>query len=125
MAIFKTPRATTAQRTGLTLEVGEIVYDTDQKTFYGGNGTSLGGFLIGGNSGFIYRRIELTSQNIQDKYITLPDTPLSPTSVFLTIEGGIPQINGVDYEIIGDKISWDGLGLDNFLDNTDVLLVLY
>lgn len=125
MAIFKTPRATTVQRTGLTLEVGEIVYDTDQKAFYGGNGTSLGGFLVGGNSGFIYRRIELNIDDIANKYVTLPDVPLSPTSVFLTIEGGIPQINGIDYEIIGNKISWNGLGLDNFLDNTDVLLVLY
>lgn len=125
MAIFKTPRATTLQRTGLTLEVGEIVYDIDQNVFYGGNGSSLGGFLIGASSGFLYRRIELTAQNIIDKFVTLPDSPLIPSSVFLTIEGGIPQINGIDYEVIGNKISWDGLGLDNFLDDTDVLLVLY
>ena len=125
MAIFKTPRATTAQRTGLLLQDAEIVYDTDQKVFYGGNGTLLGGFLIGSSSGFIYRRIELTSQNISDKFVTLPETPLVPNSVFLTIEGGIPQINGIDYIVTGNILSWDGLGLDEFLDDTDVLLLLY
>lgn len=125
MAIFKAPRISTVDRNNLVLQESELVYDVDQKAFYGGNNVTVGGFLIGSNSGFSYRRIELTAQNITDKFITLPDIPLAPNSVFLTIEQGIPQINGIDYTVSGNTISWDGLGLDNFLENTDVLLVLY
>lgn len=125
MAIFKAPRINTVQRSGLVLQEAEVVYDTDQKIFYGGDNTTTGGFVIGANSGFLMERIQLTNQNIIDKFVTLSGTPMSPTMVFLTVEQGIAQINGVDYTVVGNTISWDGLGLDNFLDNTDVLLVLY
>jgi hypothetical protein len=47
MAIFKAPKITTAQRGVLTLDVSELVYDIDEKTFYGGDGSTEGGFLIG------------------------------------------------------------------------------
>ena len=49
MAIFKPPFATTAERSGLTLELGEFVFDTDLQEFYQGDGTTVGGkpFLIG------------------------------------------------------------------------------
>ena len=125
MAIFKAPKLTTAQRNSLILEVSELVYDLDQKTFYGGNGTDLGGFPIGSNSGFIVETIELTSNDIINKCVTLEQTPLIPSAVVVTPEGGIAQINGVDYIVDGNKISWSGLGLDGFLDNTDVLIIQY
>lgn len=125
MAIFKAPRITTYQRSSLVLQEAELVYDTNQKTFYGGDNTTPGGFLIGANSGFLVERIELTNQNIADKFVTLSATPMVPSMVFLTVEQGITQINGVDFTVTGNVLSWDGLGLDNFLDNTDVLIVLY
>ena len=53
MAIFKAPKVTTAQRNTLILEVSELVYDMDQKAFYGGDGSTPGGFLVGESSGFI------------------------------------------------------------------------
>jgi hypothetical protein len=125
MAIFKSPRITTQQRNSLVLQEAELVYDVDNKTFYGGDNVTPGGFLIGANSGFIVERIELTNKNIEDKSITLTNSPLVPSSVILTPEGGIPQINGVDFMIIGNILSWNGLGLDNFLDISDVLIVQY
>lgn len=125
MAIFKAPKLTTAQRNSLVLEVSELVYDVDKKAFFGGDGNNLGGFPVGATAGFIVENIELTQQNIDDGFVTLQQTPLISSAVILTPEGGIPQINGIDYEIIGNKISWKGKGLEGFLDNTDVLIVQY
>lgn len=125
MAIFKAPKVTTIQRNALTLEVSELVYDIDQKAFYGGDGTTTGGFLIGETSGFVVENIDLTQNDIDNKFVTLSRTPLVPDAVILNIDGGIPQINGVDFVVLGNKISWSGLGLDGFLEETDVLIIQY
>jgi hypothetical protein len=125
MAIFKAPKVTTAQRNALTLDVSELVYDIDQKAFYGGDGSTQGGFLVGESSGFIVEKIQLTQDDINNKYVTLAQTPLVPSAVIIDISGGTSQLNGIDYEIIGNKVSWNELGLDGFLDNTDVLIVQY
>jgi hypothetical protein len=122
MAMFKAPKVTTAQRNTLILEVSELVYDIDQKAFYGGDGVKAGGFLIGEGG---LELIELTPEDINNKFVTLSQAPLVPDAVVLNIDGGIPQINGIDYIIQGNKISWNDLGLDGFLDDTDVLIVQY
>jgi hypothetical protein len=125
MAIFKAPKVTTAQRNTLILEVSELVYDMDQKAFYGGDGSTPGGFLVGESSGFIVEQIDLTQDDINNKYVTLTQTPLVPDAVILNIDGGIPQINGIDFIIQGNKISWSDLGLDGLLEETDVLIIQY
>jgi len=125
MAIFKAPKITTVQRSALILESSEVVYDVDQKAFYGGNGVSSGGFPIGANAGSVIERIPLTQDNIDSKSVTLEAAPLVPSGVLLICEGGIIQIYGLDFVIVGNTITWDNLGLDNFLDNTDVLIVQY
>jgi hypothetical protein len=125
MAIFKAPKLTTMQRSNLVLEVSELVYDVDKKAFFGGDGSNPGGFPVGATSGFVVENIELTPQNILDKFVTLRLTPLIPSAVIVTPEGGIPQVNGVDFEIIDNKVSWKDKGLDGFLDNTDVLIIQY
>jgi hypothetical protein len=127
MAIFKTPKINTSQRLTLVLDTSELVYDTDQKIFYGGDGSTAGGFPIGSNvqSSSVAQRIPLTQEDIDNAFIILSSTPQFPQAVRLTCEGGIEQVNGIDFEIIGNKLSWEGLGLDNFLDSTDVLIVQY
>lgn len=125
MATFKAPKVTSAQRAMLTLDVSELVYDLDQKAFYGGDGSTPGGFLIGENSGFVVEQIDLTQEDINNKFVTLSQTPLVPEAVILNIDGGIPQINGIDFRVHGNKISWNDLGLDGFLEETDVLLIQY
>ena len=125
MAIFKAPKITTIQRNALVLEGSEVVYDVDQKAFYGGDGTTSGGFPIGANAGSISQRIELTGIDINNKFVTLASTPLISSAVVVTVEGGITQAYGVDYTVVGNQLRWNGLGLDNFLDETDVLLVQY
>jgi len=125
MAIFKAPKITTIQRTALVLQGSEVVYDVDQKAFYGGDGVSTGGFPIGANAGSIVERLELNQGDINNKFVTLASTPLRSSAVIVTPEGGISQVYGIDFIIIGNKLSWSDLGLDNFLDETDVLLVQY
>lgn len=74
-------------------------------------------------SGFRSYTIALTAQNIIDKYVILPYTPVLPDELLLTPAGGIKQINGEDYTVSGNILSWDGMGLDGFLDDTDVLII--
>lgn len=126
MAIFKAPRTTTAQRMGLTLEESEIVYDINQKIFYGGNGITPGGFPIGSGVGANVETFVLDATDLSNKFITLLNEPLFPNSVTLVPDGGIPQRNGIDFEVIGDQISWNGKGLDgNFLELNDILIIQY
>lgn len=126
MAIFKVPKITTIQRQVLLLDISELVYDIDENAFYGGDGVTIGGNLIGGSGlGYILDRIEITQQDITNKYVTLSQTPSTPNNVILDMEGGIKQNNGIDYVVMGNILSWDGLGLDGFIDETDVLLIQY
>lgn len=55
MSVFKLPRITTAQRTPLVLELGELVYDTTDNTVYRGNGSTAGGIPLGaGTPAFVH-----------------------------------------------------------------------
>lgn len=51
MGIFYPPKATTAERTGLTLNDGELVYDETLTTLYIGNGATAGGVSLQGPQG--------------------------------------------------------------------------
>lgn len=51
MGKFKLPQLTTAQRSGLTLDAREIVYDTDLDLLYYGDGVTLGGLSLQGATG--------------------------------------------------------------------------
>lgn len=126
MAIFKAPRITTLQRLGLLLQASEIVYDLDTKSFWGGNGTTLGGFPLGAGSTFgEFELITITQDNLDTKSVQLSKAPMGSQFLMLEIIGGITQLYDVDYTFTGDILSWDGLGLDNFLEVGDILLVKY
>ena len=53
MGQIKIPRATTAQRTGITPDVGELIYDTTNGDVYKGDGATVGGVALGGGSGTV------------------------------------------------------------------------
>ena len=129
MAVFRAPKITTDQRTGLLLSESEIVYDTDLKAFFGGDGALIGGFPIGnGNFGsekYVVEQLVLSTDDINNKNVKLLNTPVDSQYVTLTIKHGISQINGEDFVVINDTISWNGLGLDGFLEVGDVLIIEY
>ena len=64
MGIFKAPRIETADRTGLTLGIGEIVFDTDLEQYYGGDGSTAGGIAIGSGGGSSFTIATATDANI-------------------------------------------------------------
>lgn len=69
--------------------------------------------------------ITLSSADIANKFLTLAETPVVSDSVTLYPQGGIPQINTIDFSVTGNVLSWSGLGLDGFLEENDVLVVQY
>lgn len=125
MAIFKAPRISTTQRMSLILQSSEIVFDTDLNMFFGGNDSQLGGFPMGRGAEPISRQVTLTSTNIITKKIVLEDAPINPLSVSLIPDGGIPQRNEIDFEVIGNEISWSGMGLDGIMETGEIIFITY
>jgi hypothetical protein len=102
MAILRVPRISSIDRAGLLLQVGEVVYDTDENIFYGGNGVQYGGFPIGigVNGGTLVTQIvTLTEENILTKQLILNTIPVNSNLVQLTPVNGIPQLNSVDFQV--------------------------
>lgn len=124
MAVLRVPRITTADRVGLVLAESEIVYDTTDKYFYGGDGTTSGGVAVGSGFSFNCEVIEVTPAILSAKQFQLLKPPTS--SVVLIPEGGPAQIQGVDFSVspLG-IVSWNGLGLDGFVDLGDLFIVQY
>jgi hypothetical protein len=127
MAVFKAPKITTTQRESLILDVSEVVFDLDGSIFYGGDGVTIGGFPIGQGvqNSIAPQIITLTQTDIDNKYVVLNTIPLVPEALAIIPVGGPEQLYEIDYEIIGNILSWNGLGLDGFLNDTDKLIVRY
>jgi len=67
----------------------------------------------------------LTSQNITEKKVTLPSTPIDPTEVSCDIDGGVKQLIGDDFTVTGNEFSWNGLGMDGLVEEGEVLIIEY
>ena len=91
--------------------------------FFSVGTTSINDWIPRRRSGFICYFIVLTSADINNKYIILPLTPVDSNNVIVTPVGGITQLNGIDYDVNSNIISWDLLGLDGFLEENDVLII--
>lgn len=62
MSIWKVPRVTTAQRLTITPEESEVLYDTTSKTYWGGDGITVGGVPL--------TTLESTESRLQKSYRT-------------------------------------------------------
>jgi hypothetical protein len=87
--------------------------------------TNMSGFMSQYTNGFIPEEVTLTMQNIIDGQVILSRTPVLPSAVRLLPDGGIPQRYGVDYAVVGNILTWQGLGLDGFLEEDDILYITY
>lgn len=76
-------------------------------------------------AGTITETITLNSQNIQHKYLTLSLTPIVADEARLIVAGGIEQVYGTDFEIVGKVLQWNGLGLDGILQAGDTFIITY
>ena len=128
MAILKVPKITTAQRLGLTLQEAEVVYDTELKIYFGGDNITVGGFPIGNGSQAVsfVETITIDQTNIDEKRIVLQNETTNQQKTKFSFINGTIQILGIDYEYTDEfTISWDGLGLDNFIEVSDIVLIEY
>ena len=57
--------------------------------------------------------------------MTLTAEPVNPDLTVLNVIGGPAQEYGVDYEVIADALSWNGLYLESVLTEGDTLIVQF
>lgn len=69
--------------------------------------------------------ITLSAQNILDKSITLADAPTTPNLTYVFVINGAPGEYGVDFTIVGNLLSWSGLGFDGVFLAGDKILVVH
>ena len=67
----------------------------------------------------------INNTQLTNKEINLSNTPSNPLDVVLDVVGGSPQEYGVDYQVTGNVLSWNGLGLDGQVALGSKLRVIY
>lgn len=126
MAIFKVPKINTENRASIVLDVSELVYDTDDTFFYGGDGETLGGRKVGSDLVEQKREVIIIDQMIvQENRIMLQSQPLENFPILFFPEGGPQQVEEIDYTRISGGVSFVGLGLENFLEVGERVEIVY
>ena len=69
--------------------------------------------------------ITLDNTIINNKYLTLSQTPKDPTDVLVFVEGGPKGEYNVDYTVSSNTISWSGLAWESLLEVNDKLSIVY
>lgn len=95
--------------------------------------SELNGDLIAGSGlpsgstsvNFVKQVVPITAPILAAKQVTLTSAPLNPANVALYPYHGVPQRNGVDFTVASTTLSWNGLGLDGFLDTSDTIEITY
>lgn len=68
---------------------------------------------------------ELTVTEAAEKALYLQATPANTQQVAFDVLGGVPQLNGVDFTIVGTKVDWSASELGELLEAGDVIRLLY
>lgn len=123
-------------RNGLKVPKSEYSFSTPTITFstapYAGQaidvwilteGSPTLSTVVAGTQVVEYKTLDAT--DVSNKYITLPSTPADVTKVILDIIKGSSQQYGVDYNVSGTQLSWNGLALDGVLNIGDILRYHY
>lgn len=69
--------------------------------------------------------VTITAGMVSAKQFSLVGTPKSGQGILLVPQEGVPQIEGIDYTVSGQIISWNGLGLDGVIEDGDVIEIYY
>lgn len=67
----------------------------------------------------------LDINQINTKSVYLTHTPINPSSLNVQVVNGVELIKGVDYEVTGSTVTWNGYFLENVLVLLDELIVTY
>lgn len=119
--------------TDLRREEGMTVYVLSNSTQYrlvGGITNSDWVLDTGGTPSTVgIDKFTLSALNISNKFVNLTTAPTDPTSVILTVIGGLEQQYGIDFVMTGNnggkELSWSGLGLESYLQINDKFSVIY
>ena len=90
MGQIKIPRITTSQRTALTLDVGELVYDTTDGGVYKGDGATVGGVALAGGGGVTSVAATVPT------FLSVSGSPITTSGTLaVTLSGtALPVLNG-------------------------------
>jgi hypothetical protein len=90
MGQIKIPRATTAQRTGITPDVGELIYDTTDGGVYKGDGATAGGVALAGGGGVTSVAATVPT------FLSVSGSPITTSGTLaVTLSGtALPVLNG-------------------------------
>lgn len=69
--------------------------------------------------------ITINQEMVLLKSFALNAAPSDPRTIEIVPAGGLTQIYGVDYNLVGSSIVWGGLGLDGVLEVGDEIVVVY
>ena len=69
--------------------------------------------------------VTITAEHIEQKKFLLSAPPITSTSVKLLPIGGLEQLNGIQFRVSGQFLSWDNLGLDGYMEVGQKFYVFY
>ncbi len=67
----------------------------------------------------------LTAGEAAAKEIILTNVPVNTTKVTLDLIGGTSQQIGLDFNVSGSVLTWDGFSLETVLETGDKLRIIY
>ena len=67
----------------------------------------------------------LTALEDTNRQMQLTFTPSDPTKVTLDLIGGTSQVRGLDFDIIGDVLTWNGFSLETVLAAGDKIRIIF
>jgi hypothetical protein len=83
------------------------------------------GPATGYGGGWKHQRIEISADDMTNKFFILNGIPTRPEVLLFLPEGGIPQFYGSEFTVNDNIVSWDGLGLDGFIEENEIIHVYY
>lgn len=128
MAILKIPRINTLTRSNLILQAAEMVFDTEDNIFYGGDGTTIGGVPLTisdqNPDAVILETFNINQTVLSEQGFDLLFKPRLSSVQFMP-RGGIMQIRGVDFGIVDNSVVFTGFTLESFFENGDIIDLFY
>jgi hypothetical protein len=82
-------------------------------------------FVTAITNGFERETKVLSAAQITAKSITLLRAPVQPEITTIEFHGGTRQFYGVDFSVNGNVLQWNGLGLDGFIEENDIIEIRY
>jgi len=108
------------------LEAGNNISITEVQTPDKNNKLVISSISSTSVSNFLAETFILTSQNIQNKSVTLSQTPSNFQSVFFVVDGsGLINRYGESFTITGNVLSWDTYEIASYLQANDTIIVYY